>query len=119
MRPMDEGLKTDPCGVCRGTGHTYLEHADGSLSEEVCPYCHGAQNSTWRHDAWAGRNSRTAGIKVVIWSYLGLYLLSFGGHVWAHSAGFKLAHILLALPILVGLVWIWVHPGPRRRPKRP
>ena len=42
-----DNLNDVPCNVCRGTGKTYLEHDDGSLSEQSCPYCKGAKNTVW------------------------------------------------------------------------
>lgn len=54
MTKPDASLANAPCTVCRGTGITYLEHADGSLSEKVCPACRGEKNQEWRHDHWEG-----------------------------------------------------------------
>ena len=116
---MDPGLKTEACGVCRGTGTTYLEHPDGSLSEEVCPYCHGAKNNVWRFDAEMGRNSRIVGLKGIIWGYSALYVLTWYGKVWRHDYTLKWVHAVLFLVAVVGLLWAYGHPAPRRRPKRP
>jgi hypothetical protein len=110
-----------PCNVCRGTGKTFLQHEDGSLSEDVCPYCHGRGDAVWVHEHRVERRTRLATAKGYIWGATGLYVLTIGWPLWRHSFGLKWVHGLMALAILVALVWVFMHPSgkPKRRGPNP
>lgn len=107
-------LDTLYCIVCRGTGTVFEEHADGSLSEQPCPYCHGSKNSTWVKDRYEHRLGWTYALKALIcayWAVVWLVIDPMGQHnimipVTAWAIG------------IVGGVWMWVHPSPSKRRQR-
>jgi len=120
---MTVDLKDVPCEVCRGTGKTYLEHADGSLSEQVCPYCHGRKDTTWLAERYRARQDHKRLVKLGILAYLAFLLLTNGIHAWglqAPSPYMFLAHVGAWLVGIAGLVWWYTHPkakpGKARKP---
>ena len=110
----DPNLARMYCQVCNGTGAVYQEHADGTLSEHVCPYCQGARNSTWVRQKFDANASRTKVIKRCVWGYgIFIFLMLSPKHI----PGYIVA--LAWLVFLIGLVWVWLHPSPsKRRQKR-
>jgi hypothetical protein len=116
--PTDAQLAGSYCQVCNGTGHTYLEHPDGTLSEEVCAYCHGRKNLTWWTEREMGYQSRIGGIKGMIWGYGALLVLTAHGSIWRHDYALKWVHFALFVVLLAGLVWVYVHPKPSKSTRR-
>jgi hypothetical protein len=101
------------CEVCRGTGHSYVEHPDGTLTEIECQYCHGLKDSSWVLDKAKAREHAKGMVKVCIVAYLVFLWLSNG--VWGGSDLMFLAHCLAWLTGIGALVW-W---SLNRKPKAP
>lgn len=109
-------LETKPCRVCNGTGKTYLEHPDGALSEEVCPYCHGRANSVWVRERGEAKVARTYLVKMGICFYGGL--IAWPIPIWTADTQLKVIHFVLWLVLFVGFAWIYVHPSPKKARRR-
>jgi hypothetical protein len=108
------------CQVCRGTGMIYEEHADGSLSEQVCPYCKGAKNSLWIKERFDNHFLKIDIAKMCIWfygSFLGFSMTKPMLAFWTASEGIKIIHFGMWLVLLVGLVWINRNPSPKKKKK--
>lgn len=118
---MTTDLTTVPCNICRGSGKTYLEHTDGSLSEQPCPYCKGRKHSTWVQERTAQRRSAIGVGKVLISAYMVLLVVTNGLPFWslAPSAnnGLFALHIVAWVVGLCGLVWWFTHPKPKPKKK--
>ena len=103
------------CPVCRGTGSTYLEHPDGSLAEQPCPYCKGRKDQTWVpefHQARANRQTKTRHRgKLLIAAFLFL-LWETRGWLGGVSEMLSLLWIAMFIGGLVGLGWWYAHPKP-------
>jgi hypothetical protein len=115
---MNVDLKTVPCEICQGTGTTYLEHEDGSLSEQPCPYCKGRKDSTWLAERHRARRDGQKLMKVGICAYFGFLLLTNGIHAWglqAPSPYMFLVHVAFWLVGFVGLAWWYITPKPRKK----
>jgi hypothetical protein len=119
-----DNLDTVRCQVCRATGMLYQEHADGSLSEQVCPYCKGAKNSVWIKERFDDHFLKIDALKTLIWGY-GAFLFWTDGYpvrslrmsFWTSSAGAKYFHFGLFLVLFAGLVWMYLNPSPKKRKK--
>lgn len=106
------------CRICRGTGTTYEEHPDGSLSEHACPYCKGTADSVWVKERFDVRTNKVSNFKLGIAGYaiaLGATNLM---HVWTASPGLKVVHFMMWIALVVALIWGWLHPAPRKRKRR-
>jgi hypothetical protein len=100
-----------PCQVCRGTGKTYVEHEDGSLSEIECRYCKGRKDSTWVDERFWARQGHNRWKKAAVVVYFLLLLETNGLNFWSLSGdgpawGFAL-HIAAWFVGFLGLYW-WV-----------
>jgi hypothetical protein len=112
-------LKELYCYVCKGTGKMYLEHADGTLSEQTCTYCRGAKNSVWIKNRFDAKQLGYDLVKLGIAAYMIVLGLTFKLPVWARTSGAKWFHFVLIAILAVGLVWMYLHPSPsKRRQKR-
>ena len=108
------------CQVCRGTRKLYVEHPDGSLSEEVCTYCNGAGNSVWVKDHFVTEQSRAEWGKILIAAYFGFICWTeTQGHAmttfWTASPGIKIVHFLLWVLIVPCFLWWRSHPKAKTR----
>ena len=111
---------TKPCRICRGTGHTFLEHEDGSLSEQVCPYCKGRKDSTWVAERKDTREIKRLSVKAGICFYLVALIATNGLTFW--NIGNTMAnpdmivlHIAVWLLFIVGCGWWYTHPEPSKK----
>jgi hypothetical protein len=119
---MNVDLKNVPCEICEGTGKTYLEHPDGSLSEQPCPYCQGRKDSTWLAERYRARQDHKQQMKVAICVYFGLLLLTNGIHAWglqAPSPYMFLVHVGAWLVGFAGLAWWYINPKKGNKARRP
>jgi hypothetical protein len=97
----------------------YLEHQDGTLSEQTCTYCRGAKNSVWIRDRYQHHFDKLALIKAAIW-FFGTFLFATMrmSSLWAASPGIKVAHFLMFIAWGIGLIWIYVNPHPSTKKRR-
>src|SRR5438034_11830010 len=73
---------TQTCGVCRGTGHTYVEHDDGTLSQAPCPYCRGRKTNVWVPERAQEADKRLGARKGMIAAFVGFLFLTNGWEPW-------------------------------------
>jgi hypothetical protein len=113
------------CYICRGTGKIYLEHADGSLSEQVCEFCGGAKNSAWIREGSDRRESVLEWKKIFLGLFSAAVLFSFSPvvhqqHFWTASPGIKIVHFVLLVLTAIALYWDFCHPSPKKykKPRR-
>lgn len=108
------------CEVCRGTGRSFIEDANGTLTEIECQYCHGRKDSTWVAERAqvrqvAERNHRW-GLKAGILAYWGFLYLTRNWSWWHLGGnGPDLAQLVQVAFWLVGfaLIVVWfVNPAP-------
>jgi hypothetical protein len=118
--PSRDRLEALECQVCNGSGKTYLEHPDGSLSEEVCAYCHGSKDSMWWEEREMRHQGRIDARKTLVWFYVCLVGMTFSQSLWRHDAALKWVHAAVCLVAVVGLLWVFAHPKPSRKaPRQP
>jgi hypothetical protein len=107
---------TTICPVCTGSGTTYLEHDDGSLSQQPCPFCKGRKDAAWVAQAQRTRAQQVMARRVAFrLPVLVIYLIGLGVMAGRVPVGFLVFWGIGAVGIAM---WVFSKPKPAkvRRP---
>src|SRR5882672_7075018 len=117
-------MRVDPkqvCEVCRGTGKSYVEHPDGTLTEVVCGYCKGRKDSTWVEERFWAREYTEGTVKGLIVCYFVALVITNGLPFWSLAGdgppAMFVLHCLAWFVGIAGLVWWFCNPAAKRKAK--